>query len=89
MCGPRKMREKTTSGLGWGAGWGKLVWARVSACVLEGGDGKGKPAWQGESGYVLVHETDLSFWEVGVLCVWEGSSGSFGNIDFGKVLEAA
>lgn len=40
-CGPRKMKERTSSGLGWGAGWGSLGWARVGACVLEvGGEEK-------------------------------------------------
>lgn len=48
--GPRKMKEKITAGLGWGAAGGLCV---------GGWDRKSKPAWQGDSGCRGVHETQL------------------------------
>lgn len=55
---------------------------------IGGGDRKSKPAWQGDSGYGWVHETEPSFWwEVGVLHMLGGSACDFGNTGFGKVLD--
>lgn len=47
-----KEDEKKNDFWAWmGSRLGSLGWARVSTCVLEDGDRKGKPAWQGYSGY--------------------------------------
>lgn len=76
--GPRKMKEKITAGLGWGAAGGLCV---------GGWDRKSKPAWQGDSGCRGVHETQLLVEGEGPAHVG-GSTGGFGNTGFGKALEA-